>query len=112
MSERLTPAQALAAVAETVYPLDVFPAPPLPLVAQVLKDAGLTIDALSAEIARQMLNRVAHMGVEAIQQAGYVIVHPDDVRSVDPNSVEPDDAGWYWGWTDCRDEIFFGSSHE
>jgi hypothetical protein len=48
------------------YPLEAFPEPDMKRAAQVLKDAGMTLDAVSASNFRHVLKRVAEIATEAL----------------------------------------------
>jgi hypothetical protein len=49
----------------------------------------------------------AHNLLARLDHHGYVIVHPDDARIVDPNSAESTYNGtWGDGWNACRQHIF------
>ena len=50
------------------YPLDVFPEPDLKRCAEVLKAAGLTLDAISASNMRHVVEGVGKIATEAISQ--------------------------------------------
>lgn len=43
------------------YPLEIFPEPDLGQVAQVLNDAGITLDAVSASTIREVLREITEM---------------------------------------------------
>ena len=50
----------------TAYPLSVFPEPDFARAAQVLKDAGMTLDAISASNMRHVVEGVGKLAKEAL----------------------------------------------
>ncbi len=52
------------------YPLSVFPEPDLKRVAEVLALNGLTLDAVSAHVARHVIEGVGRIAREALAKAG------------------------------------------
>jgi len=50
------------------YPIDVFPEPDFEKVAKVLKDNGMTLDAVSASNMRHVITEVAGMATAALAQ--------------------------------------------
>ena len=50
------------------YPLDIFPKPDLKQVAKVLKAAGMTLDAISADAMRHVLDGVKDITEQAIKE--------------------------------------------
>ena len=51
------------------YPLAVFPEPDLKLAAKVLKDAGLTLDAVSASAMRHVLTGIVKPLADALEDS-------------------------------------------
>ena len=51
------------------YPLNIFPKPDLKKAAQVLKDAGITLDAISADAMRNVLDGVKDIVSEALKRS-------------------------------------------
>jgi hypothetical protein len=60
------------------YPLDIFPEPDLKAVAGILKSYGYTLDAVSASMARHVLDGVGKIAREALREPDDVIGRPDE----------------------------------